>query len=372
MKTLFNYLLLTLFCSIIGQNALRAQDGYGGHWFLGLNGGAAWQQSDVKSILGGGGGFYLGKNVFYNEKAPLSFDLRFRYLGTHTYGQDFKKTDISTSSPLSNQVLNGMSGDSSKPNYLVSNGGNNFVFHNHKTTFHDLALEGRINFENLRRKNRIWLSLYGGVGVSWYKVAYDQLNNLTSSNLEYFSLYNEIDSIVGNSSETEIADRLIDGRDGKYETWMDGSSKGKYKAIFTPNVGFELGYWITKRFAIGVGHRVNWTFKDDFDGVVRGNGNNIHHYANLFMHFDIIGNSNGQVIRNTDHTNTPVVDRPTVDITTPNVSPFTTSSGATRVSCNIRNVETRSGVMVYVNNISVNNFSFNPNTDLLEVFVKIL
>ena len=90
------------------------------------------------------------------------------------------------------------------------------------------------------------------------------------------------------------------------------------------------------------------------------------------MHFDLIGgNTSGSVVRNPDNINTPVVDRPIVDITTPNASPFTTSSGATRVSCNIRNVETRSGVMVYVNNIAIDNFSFNPNTDLLEVFVNL-
>jgi hypothetical protein len=263
MKTLFNSLMLTIFCSFIGQVALRAQDGYGGHWFLGLNGGAAWQQSDVKTIVGGGGGFYLGKNIFYSPTAPLSFDLRFRYLGTTTFGQDFQTTNVTNNSTLNSDYA--------------------FVYHNHRTAFNDLSLEGRINFENLRRKNRIWLSLYGGAGLGIYGVRYDQLDGDWVLGTPYTNLYNTISSDP-TLSKDEIVNQILANRDGEYETPMHGQFSNNLRATFTPNVGIELGYWITKRFAIGVGHRVNWTFKDDFDGVIRGNGNNIHHYANLFMH----------------------------------------------------------------------------------------
>ena len=350
MKTLFNSLMLTIFCSLIGQVALRAQDGYGGHWFLGLNGGAAWQQSDVKSILGGGTGFYVGKNVLYSPTAPLSFDLRFRYLYTATMGQDFKTTNVTNNSTLNS-------------NY-------SFVYHNHRTGFNDLALEGRINFENLRRKNKIWLSLYGGAGLGIYGVRYDQLEGNLVTGTPYNNLYNTISSDP-TLTKDEIISQILQNRDGEYETPMHGQFSNNLRATFTPNVGIELGYWITKNFALGVGHRVNWTFKDDFDGVIRGNGNNIHHYANLFMHFKISGNASGEVIRNNDHINTPGVERPTVDITTPNQSPFTVTGGTTRIACNIRNVETRSGVMMYVNNIAVDNYSFNPGTDILDAFVSL-
>jgi large repetitive protein len=361
MKTIFNNFLLTLLLGLSGMNSINAQDGYGGHWFLGLNGGAAWQQSDVKSILGGGGGFYLGKNVFYSPTAPLSFDLRFRYLYTATMGQDFMPTNI-----INNATLNG-TGSSFDPNYSRLG----YVYHNHLTHFNDLSLEGRINFENLRRKHRIWLSLYGGVGVGIYGVRYDQING-DIFGTTYENLYS---STFADQSLTkdEIINNLIANRDGTYETPMRGTMNNNVRGTITPDVGIELGYWITPRFAIGVGHRVNWTFRDDFDGVIRGNGNNIHHYANLFLHFKLneTGNTRNHPIRNPDPQPNPVVQRPIVDITVPGTSPFTTSSGTTRIACTIRNVETRSGVMMYVNNVAVDNFSFSPSTDVLDAFVSL-
>ncbi len=369
MKSFFHYFLTSLlFFGAIGSSFAQeddANDGYGGHWFIGLSGGVAWQQSDPQTLLGGGWSLYLGKNIYYSPKAPLSLDLRMRYLGTLTYGQDFQATSIAN-----NPVLNGQSGNLFDPDYSALG----FVFHNHRTTFHDLSLEARINFENLRRNHNIWASLYGGVGIGWYRVAYDQIDERTAFGDEYTGLYSQI---AGDStlSEDQIVSQLLSGRDGDYETWMDGSLGGDYDAIFTPSVGFELGYWVTPRFAVGIGHRVNWTFRDDFDGVVSDRGavggasNNIHHYSNLFLHAIVSSTEEERVKPIPD----PVrVDPPQVNITNPSTSTYThTGNQMFNIQANIRNVEEVSNVIFIVNNQNVTNFSFNPATDAFNGLINL-
>jgi len=265
--------LLALFFLSFYQLKAQEIENHRGKFFIGLNGGAAWQQSDLTPQLGLGWGLYLGSNLLYGPNSPLSLDWRLRYLGTATYGQD---TKLSSGAIIKLPITNY---DSSS------------LFMNHRTHFHDLSLEARINFEQLRRKSNIHLALYGGAGIGFYNVATDQLDN---TGADYRSLYNSIDV---NSSSAQIFNQIITGRDQVYETWLNNDAS--YKAFFTPNVGAELGIWI-KSFLLGIGHRVNWTFKDDFDAVSRGSNNNIHHYTHLFLHFRIDGNRRENTVRNID------------------------------------------------------------------------
>ena len=367
MKT-FYYYLLTALVALGGIQTIQAQDkdkdkGYGGHWFLGLSGGAAWQTSDACTQLGGGWSLYLGKNIYYSPTSPLSLDLRLRYLGTQTFTQDFETMNISNN-PLYNGQITGVFG---QPDYS----GNGFIYMNSRTGFHDLSLEARLNFENLRRKYRIWLSVYGGVGVGWYRTATDQVDQRITFDDNYANMYS---NIAGDSSLTdrrEIVNQLISGRDGIYDTWTGGFSDGKYRATFTPDVGFELGYWITPRFAMGVGHRVNWTFRDDFDGVLRGKANDIHHYANLFMHFRLTGGGSTRVKPTPNPQPQPIVAAPQVNITTPGSNPATVNQNPTRIRATIRNVESANGVQLQVNGTNTSIFSFNPATDILEASISL-
>jgi len=75
-----------------------------GHLTFGLNGGLAYQQSDVPSILEGYGfGLTLAKNLYYKPGAGLSVDVRGRGLYTKSYGLDY----FQSSAILNNPVLNG-------------------------------------------------------------------------------------------------------------------------------------------------------------------------------------------------------------------------------------------------------------------------
>ncbi|EJF52265.1 hypothetical protein SapgrDRAFT_0521 [Saprospira grandis DSM 2844] len=347
---IYSVLVLLLSLGSLGQLQAQESDGYGGHWFLGGGGGVAWQQSDACTQLGGGWTIYLGKNIYYSPSRPLSLDLRMRYMGTVTYGQDDQLTDISN-----NNLLNGQSTSLFDPDYSVSNGGSNFVYHNHRTAFNDLSLEARINFENLRRNHNIWLSLYGGIGLGWYRVAYDQLDQRVFLDDEYINLYN---SVAGDSSlsSSEIVDQLVGGRDGDYETFTDGF--GDYDVIFTPSVGFELGYWVTPRFAIGFGHRVNWTLTDNFDGVVRAGNNEIHHFSNFFIHGRLTDHHEEEVKPLPD----PQAAPPQVSFTNPSGSSATTNNSSYTVRATVRNVRSASDIRFIQNGQVINNFSYSNGT----------
>ena len=347
---IYSVLVLLLSLGSLGQLQAQESDGYGGHWFLGGGGGVAWQQSDACTQLGGGWTIYLGKNIYYSPSRPLSLDLRMRYMGTVTYGQDDQLTDISN-----NNLLNGQSTSLFDPDYSLSNGGSNFVYHNHRTAFNDLSLEARINFENLRRNHNIWLSLYGGIGLGWYRVAYDQLDQRVFLDDEYINLYN---SVAGDSSlsSSEIVDQLVGGRDGDYETFTDGF--GDYDVIFTPSVGFELGYWVTPRFAIGFGHRVNWTLTDNFDGIVRAGNNEIHHFSNFFIHGRLTDHHEEEVKPLPD----PQAAPPQVSFTNPSGSSARTNNSSYTVRATVRNVRSASDIRFIQNGQVINNFSYSNGT----------
>ena len=96
MKRTFAY-IFSLLLLLVGTSQLSfaQKDGKGsraGNWFLGLNAGGAWNQSDVCIEPGGGLGFYVGKNiefstvllVFSTQKCPKKYGHE-----THQYCSDF-------------------------------------------------------------------------------------------------------------------------------------------------------------------------------------------------------------------------------------------------------------------------------------------
>ena len=72
------WLLLIGFTSAVSaqESTYKKKPGY---WTLGLNGGFAYQQSDVPTRFDGFGlGLTLGKNLYYAPNAPFSFSARGR------------------------------------------------------------------------------------------------------------------------------------------------------------------------------------------------------------------------------------------------------------------------------------------------------
>ncbi len=296
-----------------------------GYYIFGINGGVAFQEGDIPTTLDGYGlGLTLGKNLYYQPGALFSFDVRGRALYSQTKGQDYNRSY----GILDNDALNG----NLNLNYTKEAGGPGFVFQNNKTDHAELGIEGVINFNKLREKTNVNLSLFGGIGLDWYRVTTDQAN---SAGL-YSDAYLGIDTLSSVSFiKKQLNTSILDGR---YETEVNGA--GKLKIM--PALGVELGYQFTPKFSMGLGHKVTFTKTDLFDGHQWENNNtftpedDIHHYTNLHMRWIINDNSKK-------------LQAPIVDITNPSLSPHTTRSSTFDVRATVKNISSAMDIQFTVN-----------------------
>ncbi len=346
MKTTYKILYTTLFLHLfIGNIFAQNQENYSsadydakkqGYWILGLNGGTAYQQSDVKTnFIGWGAGLTLAKNLYYNPTAPISFDLRGRLLYTQTYGLD---NEISTGI-LNNTALNGTDRNlvgETNLNYTNTSG----VFSNHQTHIGELALEGVLNFENLRREKNIDLALYGGIGLDWHLTKIDQSRN--GAQYDYSGL--------GTSPSVDELETILDL---DFETTADGNEDGG-SIGFMPAVGFELGYWLTPRFALGIGHKMTWARTDVLDGQQWTNANeltgdnDIYHYTNLGLKWII---NEGKRTR---------LEPPIIKVANPSYSPYTVNDPNFTLRATIENVQSTVDVNSQFNQSVHRSYNFNP------------
>jgi len=317
-----------------GEGRVKAKGG--GYWTLGLNAGGAWNQSDIKARPGGGWGFYIGKSIFYNETSPISADLRFRYMGTWTYGQNHKDSVFGNSVLLNNSSFSNYQPDSLH------------FAHNHQTSFHDLSLELRFNFEQLKRSSNVLLSLYGGAGLGIYTPKFDQLDGIS-----FGGTYDYESQLNFNQSDRDLCRDIIALRDGEYET--DAFENNPTRLTFTPSVGIEIGYWFSPSFALAIGHRTTFTLTNDFEGVRINNGSAlnsaIHHYTALLLHWRVTPRKKK-------------VPCPEVNFSLPvqNSQTHTTNKSEVFVQATVKNV-TQQQITYTVNGTTQNNFTYNSSND---------
>ncbi len=248
----------------------RAPAERAGWWTLGLNAGLAYQTGDVCIDPGGwGAGITLAKNLYYRQGAALAFDLRGRMLYTKTLGlDDYRHYGIDKNSALNNTW--GL-------DYVSSPG---YVFANYRTDMGEMALEGVFTFNRLRERTGIVLSLYGGVGLDWYRARIDQEGEYGT----YEPYYEVIDTTQRSKAIRTDLQYILDG---KYETNADGFHHGFGKIGIMPAAGLELGYQLSPRFYASIGHKMTFSGTDLLDGqqwnsdnTATGN-NDLHHYTSF-------------------------------------------------------------------------------------------
>lgn len=350
MKTSQNIYITTLLL-LFGALTLSAQQSSTtftpGYWTFGINGGWAYQSSDVKARFNGFGlGATLGKNLYYKPGAPLAFDLRGRFLYTQQYGLDgLRSYDLEK-----NTALNG-TGALNYLNYPANlQEPRGFVFANHETTTAELALEGLFTFNRLRERTGVHLGLYGGIGLNWYRAEIDQADALGS---EYFEDYANLND---NKSISAVRNDLRNILDGTYETLADGNvDDGSIK--FMPSLGFELGYQLSPNFLLYCGHRLTFSGTDALDGQRFEDPNNdLYHYTNLGLRWTIQPKEEKAL-------------SPVIDIILPLGSPYTTNSPTGLVIANIRHINSAADVDCIINGRSVG-FSFDKERFSLDTPLK--
>jgi large repetitive protein len=340
-----------LFWAVLSVSALSAQS-FGRHFpardrgwsSISIDGGWAYQKSDVRrSFDGWGFGGTLGRNVAYRPGGLLALDFRMRGLFARTYGYDWQS---------SGNVANILAYNGTyKPelNYVRDKSSpfdSSFVFANYRNGMGELSLEGVLTFNRLREETGIVLSLYGGIGGSLFRGRMDQLDD---SDFTYNYL-----SVNRSNGQSAILEQLDLLRDGRYESRLPGLTGSVLGARIMPAAGVELGFQVTPRFVIGVGHKITFTRTDVFDGrEFDDNGdalfaNDWQHYTQFFMRWDLVERQ---------RRNRP----PDIEIIDPGSNPYMANTGNLFVKARIRNVRGADEVRYFVNGVSTF-FNFRNNT----------
>ncbi|HYG52659.1 MAG TPA: hypothetical protein VD905_17235, partial [Flavobacteriales bacterium] len=367
-RILFLFLTLNLGISYAqtgGTVALEANP----KWFLGMDMGGTWMQSDLKKDYAGMGFSFQFGHYFYRKPARF-FDAawRFRYLHGTTFGFDETRTDISQ-----NSRFNGTFPEYSSLDYTNDTVNNGYIFQNYRMEFNRYALELLIGFNSLRERTGIVLNLFGGIGFTQHQSKMDQLNE-TGGRYDYSNL-----DTAGAVSLSDLND--VHGgtpRDLDYESYVPGYSGSSLKVL--PSVGFELGYQFGRYFAMGVGHKVTFTLRDDMDGMVATTGrqtfNDRYHYSNLYFKFYIGGGGGGShhTTHTTHHTTTttnttttnntppPAQNKPVIHITNPAACPATVQNAMATIKANIYYVNSANQIVFKVNGNVTGGFNYSAST----------
>jgi len=319
-----------------------------GHYTLGINGGWAYQQSDVRPTLDGFGfGLTLAKNLYLRPQAPLSFDIRGRFLYTQSYGLDH----TATTGIENDEALNG----SRNLDYTTDNGGPGFVYRNHRTDIAELGLEGVLTLNKLRERTGIVASLYGGINLDWYLTRTNQADTDGSSYAEAYEALSQ-----DGTNRARINALKNDILDNSYETRASGFNSGG-KVGLMPAVGLELGYHFTPRFYMGLGHKVTFAQTDLLDGNQWEDNNNVTANNDLYHYTSI----HARWILERKRKMVP----PIIDITSPSSCPHSTKSPNIVLRADIQHVNSSMDVTCRVNGRAVD-FSFYNGDFVSDLYLE--
>lgn len=362
-KKLIYITLLFLFQHSLFYSQLSALDfdKNQGYWSVGAQYGSAYQWSDVDSRSGGWGtSLTLGKNLFYDEFALLSLDMRSRLFFGVSEGLD--------ATPIvnieGNEVLNG----TQEFNYLANPG---YFFHNYKTSLLGLDIEPSLTFNKFRADDRWFVSLYGGAGLA----AFSSRMDLSDTDGNYGNRFASIDQ---SASRSDIKKELKQILDGKYESRADGFVDRALKFGFMPSIGVELGYDLTDYLTAFLGHRTQFSRTDHLDGVDYSdpdsdllNYTHIGLQVNFSKRFKRVRSSNIGV--NTSNParfpgydeEAPPHGYPIVKISYPEIDWFNTSKSEMEVVADLENVYSVLDISCMVNGKEV---AFDYNKDQVKFY----
>ncbi len=320
--------VLTLWLATLGT-LLHAQhpERVSPPYTLGLSLGTSYQTSDVRIDKGGlGASLWLGRE-YTSADAPIGFGLR----GRLSYSKSLGLDPFPTRAIAQNEALNG----SRALDYLdypdELNVDQGFVWFNHRTDLAELGAEAVFTLNRLRKNTGFHVALYGGYGIDWYDVRYDQADSRMQP---YYEPYATLDP---NAPQSRILRTLRSQiLDGFYETQADGFEGGMGKLEFMPSAGIELGFQLTPHFALVGGHRMTFSGTDLLDGQQwKDPDNDILHYTSLGLQWRIHPKQREK--------------RPTIEMVMPRTSPWTSPWPETEVRARIRHVSSPAGLSCLLN-----------------------
>jgi Bacterial Ig domain len=224
---------------------------------LGVDVGLSYQTSDVRPVWGGWGiGVTYEKNMVHQKGGAFDLGIRGRLMYANSRGYDNRATVGVRDNPL--------------PQYK----GDSIYFANFLTHQGELAVEGVLTFNQLREKQGIYATLFGGLGIVGYDVRVDQLD-ANGNKYNYKSL-----------GATPTVSEVRSFHDGNFETSRLGGDT-LTGVGFMPSIGAEIGFQVSPKFMIVLGHKWTFTQTDLFDGkefinkVDKGTRNDFHQYTHI-------------------------------------------------------------------------------------------
>lgn len=406
MKRTFTFLLAVTTCILMAlpsvaqtQPASRMTN----PWWWGVNFGATWQTSDMKTIPGFGWGITASKFSRYRENRALWWGARFRFLDGVNYGEDYNRFKGITN----DNALNGVNNPGTNGNPLVNyttNGG--YIFSNYRMHMDELSFDLLIGSNGLR-KHGILLYGWGGLGISKTSTKINQLDG--NGNMYNYST---IDS-TGNKGV--VQSQLHNMWDNTYETKANGSEAPGW--TFMPSVGIGFGKtFFNERLAISLEHKLTFSLDKIIDGRSYDNANladahnDWYHYTgvSLIWRFSSVHertlppppdhtdpntystvnpntNPNNNPNTNPNNTTTTVNTNPNnnpnnpnnpqnqqmappiVRVTVPAQNPYYTNIANGQLTAQVLNVLYQNQIQLTVNGFPNSNFSWNASTHMMTV-----
>lgn len=331
-----------------------------GYWSIGTQYGTAYQSADVDSELGGWGtGISVGKNLYFNEDAWFSFDLRSKLFFATSKGLDGK----ANANIGQNEVLNGdLSFD-----YVADPG---YIFNNYKNSLIDLSIEANTLFNSYRKTAGWFVNLTGGMGLGVYNTRMNLSNDLG----DYAVIFKNTDQ---NASARKIRKQLKASMDGSYETQASGFTKNQLKLAFMPSVGLELGYDLNRYLTAYVGHQTIFSRGDHLDGNSLGDPNNDRlNFTHLGLQVNFLKNYKQKQKKYSYDTKTEATSAPKsvkngyprVEIVDPEIDWFNTNKPEIEVIANVQNIYSVLDISCMVNGKEV---AFDYDKDLVKFFAEL-
>ena len=245
------------------------------NWSLGINGGLSMASGDVKARLSWG----VGANV--RKALGHLFSLRVAYATGVMRGQNWRRN----AGFIKNHALNGRN----DPAANYRNSTYPYVHYNHRTVFHDAALQGIIHLNNINfyKENPRWgIYALAGFGASMYQT---KINALDAEGRIYD--YSTIINAETVSDRRQAYRELRDLMDNTFETPAEGhvdeEKVGKFLLNPALMAGFGITYKLNRRIELVLEERLTWTNDDLLDGqrweetLTLTRDFDTYHYANL-------------------------------------------------------------------------------------------
>lgn len=348
-------------------------------WNFGINMGGTWQPKEPsyslndtvfsKSYAGFSGGLTLGKAIYEKEGKFFSFDLRFRYLGGKNYGW------IALADSFAN------------PNIMPGSADSVYAYHNYKMKLNEFDLEGVLTLNSLREKTGIILYGFGGIGLNYYSVNRDVLDN--SASIFNDDTPYDYSSINTSAGHQQIATDLRNLSDLDFESEVLAP-----ELTFMPSLGLGLGYQFTDKFSMGIEHKITYALNKDISYLPTNGPNDIYHYTALSFKWNLFngGGSSSSVTSGGNYstestvinpspnngsysTNQTVVtnesqtvttgNRPLVNIINPANSNMLVHNSEFHMNAKVYYVSSKNQITVKHNGFIISDFNYDVNSKLL-------